>query len=63
MLFRSRMRRTPFEEATLGTSKFQQVLDHAKQMEAQAKQKNPRKGKEQTHSMEKSPGAVSPKAA
>jgi Mg-chelatase subunit ChlI len=58
-----RMRRTPFEEATLGTSKFQQVLDHAKQMEAQAKQKNPRRGKEQTHSMGKSPGAVSPKAA
>jgi Mg-chelatase subunit ChlI len=34
-----RMRRTPFEEATLGTSKFQQVLDHAKQMEEQAKQR------------------------
>jgi len=34
-----RMRRTPFEEATLGTSKFQQVLDHAKNMEEQAKQR------------------------
>ena len=33
------MRRTPFEEATLGTSKFQQVLDHAKNMEEQAKQR------------------------
>ena len=38
-----RMRRTPFEEATLGTSKFQQVLDHAKLMEAQAKERQVRK--------------------
>jgi Mg-chelatase subunit ChlI len=34
-----RMRRTPFEEATLGTSKFQQVLDHAKKMEEQARER------------------------
>jgi len=33
-----RMRRTPFEEATLGTSKFQQVLDHAKLMEEKSQQ-------------------------
>jgi Mg-chelatase subunit ChlI len=38
-----RMRRTPFEEAALGTSKFQQVLDHAKLMEEQAKQRQARK--------------------
>lgn len=38
-----RMRRTPFEEATLGTSKFQQVLDHAKQMEEQARQRQAKK--------------------
>jgi len=29
-----RMRRSPFEEAALGTTKFQQVLDHAKKVEA-----------------------------
>ena len=38
-----RMRRTPFEEATLGASKFQQVLDHAKLMEEQAKQRQAKK--------------------
>ena len=39
-----RMRRTPFEEAALGATKFQQVLDHAKKLEAEAK-KNKRKKK------------------
>jgi Mg-chelatase subunit ChlI len=34
-----RMRRTPFEDAALGTSKFQQVLDHAKKLEAESKKK------------------------
>ena len=37
-----RMRRTPFEEAALGATKFQQVLDHAKKLEAEEK-KNKRK--------------------
>ena len=39
-----RMRRTPFEEAALGATKFQQVLDHAKKLEAEEK-KNRRKTK------------------
>ena len=39
-----RMRRTPFEEAALGATKFQQVLDHAKKLEAEDK-KNKRKTK------------------
>lgn len=34
-----RMRRTPFEEAALGSTKFQQVLDHAKKLEADEKKK------------------------
>ncbi len=34
-----RMRRTPFEDAALGTSKFQQVLDHAKKLEKESKKK------------------------
>ena len=34
-----RMRRTPFEEAALGATKFQQVLDHAKKLEAEEKKK------------------------
>jgi magnesium chelatase subunit D len=40
-----RMRRTPFEEAALGTTKFQQVLDHAKKLEAEEKKKK-RKAKD-----------------
>ena len=32
-----RMRRTPFEEAALGATKFQQVLDHAKKLEEEGK--------------------------
>jgi magnesium chelatase subunit D len=39
-----RMRRTPFEEAALGKERFQQVLDHAKKLEAEEK-KNKRKAK------------------
>ena len=38
-----RMRRTPFEDAALGTSKFQQVLDHAKKLEAEDKKKKKKK--------------------
>jgi Mg-chelatase subunit ChlI len=38
-----RMRRTPFEEAALGASKFQQVMEHAKKMEAQSKKKKRKK--------------------
>lgn len=34
-----RMRRTPFEEAALGPTQFQQVLDHAKKLEAEEKKK------------------------
>lgn len=34
-----RMRRSPFEEAALGSTKFQQVLDHAKKLEAEDKKK------------------------
>jgi Mg-chelatase subunit ChlI len=34
-----RMRRTPFEEAELGSTKFQQVLDHAKKLEAESDKK------------------------
>jgi Mg-chelatase subunit ChlI len=41
-----RMRRTPFEEAALGSSKFQQVLEHAKKLEAEEKKKK-RKAKAQ----------------
>jgi Mg-chelatase subunit ChlI len=38
-----RMRRTPFEEAALGSTKFQQVLDHAKKLEAEDKKKKKKK--------------------
>jgi len=41
-----RMRRTPFEEAALGSSRFQQVLEHAKRLEAEDKRKK-RKSKVQ----------------
>jgi Mg-chelatase subunit ChlI len=34
-----RMHRTPFEEAALGSTKFQQVLDHAKKLEAESDKK------------------------
>jgi Mg-chelatase subunit ChlI len=34
-----RMRRTPFEEAALGSTKFQQVLEHAKKLEAESRAK------------------------
>jgi len=34
-----RMRRTPFEEVALGTTRFQQVLEHAKKLEAEEKKK------------------------
>ena len=34
-----RMRRNPFEEASLGASKFQQVLDQAKKLEAESEKK------------------------
>ncbi len=34
-----RMRRTPFEEAALGATRFQQVLDHAKKLETEHKKK------------------------
>jgi sulfur transfer protein SufE len=40
------MRRTPFEEAALGSSRFQQVLEHAKKLEAEDK-KRKRKSKVQ----------------
>jgi Mg-chelatase subunit ChlI len=38
-----RMRRTPFEEAALGSTKFQQVLDHAKKLEAEVKKMKKKK--------------------
>jgi len=57
-----RMRRTPFEEATLGTSKFQQVLDHAKQLEEQARQKQAGRGKGQPPAVDKTTKAINPKA-
>ena len=34
-----RMRRTPFEEAALGATKFQQVLDLAKKLELEEKKR------------------------
>jgi len=34
-----RMRRTPFEEAALGSTKFKQVLEHAKKLEAESMKK------------------------
>jgi Mg-chelatase subunit ChlI len=40
-----RMRRTPFEEAALGSTKFQQVLDHAKKLEAEDKKMKKKKKK------------------
>jgi magnesium chelatase subunit I len=40
-----RMRRTPFEEAALGSTKFQQVLDHAKKLEAEDKKMKLKKQK------------------
>ena len=45
-----RMRRTPFEEAALGASKFQQVFDYAKKLEREAaKKRSPEKSpKKQT---------------
>jgi len=57
-----RMRRTPFEEATLGTSKFQQVLDHAKQLEEQTRQKRVGQEKAKTSAMGKSSQMAKPKA-
>jgi Mg-chelatase subunit ChlI len=47
-----RMRRTPFEEAALGATRFQQVLEHAKKLEEEERiargktpaRKKPRKG-------------------
>jgi magnesium chelatase subunit D len=38
-----RMRRSPFEEAELGGAKFQQVLDHAKKLEAEDAKKKRKK--------------------
>ena len=52
-----RMRRTPFEEAALGATKFQQVLDHAKKLEAEEKKKKRKaKGKQ----VEKTKGKARP---
>jgi Mg-chelatase subunit ChlI len=34
-----RMRRTPFEEAALGTTRFKQVLEHAKKLESESQKK------------------------
>ena len=55
-----RMRRTPFEEAALGKERFQQVLDHAKKLEAEekknkrkAKSSQPKKSRKKTTSKEK----------
>jgi hypothetical protein len=33
------MRRTPFEEAALGTTRFKQVLEHAKKLESESQKK------------------------
>jgi len=38
-----RMRRSPFDEAALGAERFQQVLDHAKKLEAETRKKPHRK--------------------
>lgn len=43
-----RMRRTPFEEAALGATKFQQVLDHAKKLEEEEKKKKRRLKRKKT---------------
>ncbi|MFC1669285.1 ATP-binding protein [Spirochaetota bacterium] len=51
-----RMRRTPFEEASLGASKFQQVLDHAKKLEAEDARKKKLAQKKKTAPKLKSTG-------
>jgi Mg-chelatase subunit ChlI len=43
-----RMRRTPFEEAALGTTRFQQVLEHAKKLEAESRKKKRQMGRKKT---------------
>jgi Mg-chelatase subunit ChlI len=63
-----RMRRTPFEEAALGATKFQQVLDHAKKLEAEEKKKRrtlkktqPKKTRKKTATARKTKKPVSNK--
>ena len=63
-----RMRRTPFEEAALGATKFQQVLDHAKKLEAEEKKKKrklnrtqPKKAREKAATYQKTKKSVSNK--
>ena len=48
-----RMRRTPFEEAALGTTRFQQVLEHAKKLEAEEKKKKKKAKSKQTKKAKK----------
>jgi Mg-chelatase subunit ChlI len=48
-----RMRRTPFEEAALGTTRFQQVLEHAKKLEAEEKKKKRKAKSKQTKKAKK----------
>jgi Mg-chelatase subunit ChlI len=56
-----RMRRTPFEEAALGTTRFQQVLEHAKKLEAEDKKKK-RKAKSKRPKMTEKKSKASKKA-
>jgi Mg-chelatase subunit ChlI len=63
-----RMRRTPFEEAALGATKFQQVLDHAKKLEADEKKKRrtlkrtqPKKTRKKTATSKKTKKPISNK--
>jgi Mg-chelatase subunit ChlI len=63
-----RMRRTPFEEAALGATKFQQVLDHAKKLEAEEKKKRrtlkrtqPKKTRKKTATSKKTKKPISNK--
>jgi magnesium chelatase subunit D len=51
-----RMRRTPFEEAALGTTRFQQVLEHAKKLEAESKRKKRKAKAKKTKSKGKKKG-------
>ena len=57
-----RMRRTPFEEAALGVTKFQQVLEHAKKLEAEEKKKK-RKAKSKRSQKAKKKSTASKKTA
>ncbi len=56
-----RMRRTPFEEVALGATRFQQVLEHAKKLEAESKKKKAA-GRKKTAAVKKSVSVKKTKA-